>query len=94
MYTGHVCNLELGTPDEINSYSSPRIVHSHLIPQLLPGGAFKKGRKVILVFRNPKDTAVSLYHFLKKNKYTGYGLDISWNCFIDRWMRESRKKIL
>lgn len=87
--TKHVFNLELQAPDK-NSFN-PRILRTHILPQLLPSDAFKKGRKIILTCRNPKDTAVSLYYFLKKEKYTGYGLNISWNCFIDHWIKESCK---
>ena len=85
----HICNVELGTPEELAMFPSPRIVQSHLLPHLLPDNAFK--RKVILVFRNPKDTAVSLYHFLHKERFTGHGLKLSWKCFIDHWMTESSK---
>ncbi|XP_078581569.1 sulfotransferase 6B1-like [Branchiostoma floridae x Branchiostoma japonicum] len=47
---------------------SPRIVHTHLPWHLAPKMlSSPKGKvKVIVVMRNPKDTAVSLYHFLHK----------------------------
>ena len=85
----HISNIDLATPELLAMFGSPRILHSHLLPQLLPDKAFNK--KLVLVFRNPKDTAVSLYHFLKKERFTGHGLNLSWKCFIDQWMTESSK---
>ncbi|XP_066300445.1 amine sulfotransferase-like [Branchiostoma lanceolatum] len=47
---------------------SPRIIHTHLprylAPKMMSSPTGKV--KVIVVMRNPKDTAVSLYHFLAK----------------------------
>ena len=80
-------NIDLATPEEIAMYPSARTLHSHSLPQHLPDTVFK--RKIILVFRNPKDTAVSLYHFLQKDRYIGHGLKLSWNCFIDQWMTDN-----
>lgn len=89
--TVQLYNLDLLTAKELAACPSPRILHTHMTPDLLPSDAFKKGRKLILVFRNPKDAAVSFYHFLKKERYTGDGLNISWNCFVDHWIRKSCK---
>ena len=46
---------------------SPRLVVSHLPFCLLPDDLFAKS-KVIICFRNPKDTVVSKYHFEKMIK--------------------------
>nr|ACO09587.1 Amine sulfotransferase [Osmerus mordax] len=40
----------------------PRLFASHLLPSLLPQGLRKRG-KIIYFARNPKDVAVSFYHF-------------------------------
>ena len=87
----YIGNVDLVEPEKLAMFPSPRTLHSHLLPHLLPDVAFKK--KIVLVFRNPKDTAVSLYHFLRKERYTGHGLKLSWNCFIDHWMTGSSKYI-
>lgn len=44
---------------------SPRVIKSHLPPYLLPKGIWSNGAKIIYVIRNPKDMAVSLYHYLR-----------------------------
>ncbi|XP_053717979.1 amine sulfotransferase-like [Synchiropus splendidus] len=44
---------------------SPRLFSSHLVPVFMPPGLKEKKAKMIYVMRNPKDVAVSFYHFSK-----------------------------
>ncbi|NXF00054.1 ST6B1 Sulfotransferase, partial [Menura novaehollandiae] len=42
---------------------SRRILVSHLTPDVLPPSIFQSKAKILVLLRNPKDTAVSYYHF-------------------------------
>ncbi|NWR46285.1 ST6B1 Sulfotransferase, partial [Regulus satrapa] len=42
---------------------SRRIIVTHLRPDLLPPSIFQSKAKILVLVRNPKDTAVSYYHF-------------------------------
>ncbi|NXO75997.1 ST6B1 Sulfotransferase, partial [Sitta europaea] len=42
---------------------SRRIIVTHLRPDLLPPSIFQSKAKVLVLVRNPKDTAVSYFHF-------------------------------
>lgn len=79
--------LELFTVDEVEALQSPRVLSTHMKPDMFPADAFKKGHKIILLFRNPKDTVVSLYHHLRKDRAVGDGLKVSWSCFLDAWIQ-------
>ena len=85
-------NFEFATPEELAAFTRPRKMNSHMMPSLWPVDAINSGR-IVLLFRNPKDTVVSLFHFLQKERLIGEGLDISWNCFIEKWMNSSRNTL-
>uniref|UniRef100_A0A8C5SK03 Sulfotransferase n=1 Tax=Laticauda laticaudata TaxID=8630 RepID=A0A8C5SK03_LATLA len=44
---------------------SRRIIKTHLNPQKLPKSVFEQKAKILVLLRNPKDTAVSFFHFSK-----------------------------
>ena len=73
--------LELTKNEIVEQMPSPRILTSHLIPTSVPQAIFPKRPKVILLYRNPKDTAVSLYYHMQKMPGTDY--KISWNCHVE-----------
>lgn len=61
--------LEFLTPDIINAESSPRIFNTHLQFSMLPSQQFRDKRtKLVHVYRNPKDVAVSLYFHLRQHE--------------------------
>ncbi|XP_060567370.1 sulfotransferase 1B1-like [Ruditapes philippinarum] len=62
-----------------------RLISSHLPPKYLPTDHIANGGKTILVFRNPKDSAVSMYYMMRKQKIVG-DFDISWNQFLRYWL--------
>lgn len=51
----------------LERFSGPRIFKTHSLPRLLPGAcdAATPTPRVVVVVRNPKDTAVSLYHHIR-----------------------------
>lgn len=56
----------------IENSSSPRLIKTHLPYSLLPESVHLELPKIIYVVRNPKDVCVSLYHFTRYIKETGY----------------------
>ncbi|XP_060590853.1 sulfotransferase 2A1-like [Ruditapes philippinarum] len=62
-----------------------RLLTSHLHPKRLPRDHFANGGKTILVFRNPKDSAVSMYYMMRKQKVVG-DFNISWDKFLSYWL--------
>ncbi|XP_066446853.1 sulfotransferase 1C2-like isoform X2 [Eleutherodactylus coqui] len=53
--------------DELNNMIAKRIIPTHLSYDMLPRDFKEKKCKVIYIIRNPKDTAVSLYHYYRDN---------------------------
>ena len=50
------------TPAEINGAPSPRVLNCHYPLKYLPTQLFEKKTKIVHVYRNPKDVAVSFYY--------------------------------
>ncbi|KAM4693529.1 sulfotransferase 6B1-like [Discoglossus pictus] len=62
--------IECGSPEhfeDINKMPSPRFLSTHLQADNVPKSIFKVKPQILVVIRNPKDTAVSCYHFYQKN---------------------------
>lgn len=62
--------LEFGAVDKykkMETLPSPRVYATHLHHDNLPKAVVQNGTKILVIFRNPKDTAVSLFHFHSKN---------------------------
>lgn len=77
--------LEVYGKDVVDNMPSRRVLTTHRGPNGVPTDLFKSLGKPILLYRNPKDTVVSLYHHLKKMPVAAY--NISWNCHIDSWLK-------
>ncbi|KAJ8913236.1 hypothetical protein NQ315_016179 [Exocentrus adspersus] len=60
-----------------------RFIKTHLPFSLLPQNLLQVGCKVIYLARNPKDVAVSFYHFSRSSRTLGYVGDFPrfWNYF-------------
>lgn len=46
---------------------SPRFLGTHMHPDDIPSSFYEKKTKMLVVFRNPKDTLVSYFHFYNNN---------------------------
>lgn len=68
---------------------SPRLLKSHLKMSMLPTRLFDSKAKVIYVVRNPKDAAVSFYHFCLK--LPTYPLYKDWSEFFEYFCDGLRK---
>ncbi|KAM3912454.1 sulfotransferase 1C4-like [Leptodactylus fuscus] len=71
--------------EEVNLMPSPRVLKSHLPVHLVPPSFWEHNCKVIYVARNPRDTAISYYHFdqmLQFHPETG-----SWEDYLERFMK-------
>lgn len=51
--------------DLIDKQESPRVIKTHLPANLLPNQVWTVKPKIIYIARNPKDLAISLYHYVR-----------------------------
>ncbi|KAI1886384.1 hypothetical protein AGOR_G00213460 [Albula goreensis] len=63
---------------------SPRFLGTHMHPDNIPATFTDKKTKMLVIFRNPKDTAVSFYHFSVKNPVLP--TPESWDKFYAEYM--------
>ena len=77
-------SLEADALKKLEDMPSPRLIQSHLHLCLLPDDLIDKS-KVVICLRNPKDTVVSYYHFVKLASHFGYEGDFPtfFNLFMD-----------
>ncbi|NXJ12153.1 ST6B1 Sulfotransferase, partial [Odontophorus gujanensis] len=79
--------VECGDPDKyqrMEQIPSPRILATHLNYDFLPKSIFKNKAKILVLFRNPKDTAVSFFHF--HNNVPSVPSYSSWDEFFSEFM--------
>ncbi|KAM4607426.1 sulfotransferase 6B1 [Polymixia lowei] len=63
---------------------SPRFLGTHMHPDNIPASFYAKKTKMLVIFRNPKDTLVSFYHFSNNNLILPSGQ--SWENFFSHFM--------
>lgn len=73
------------TFENIEQQESPRLLFTHLFPCHLSEDLRQKAKFIILL-RNPKDTAVSMFHLLRRDVLHNH--DITWDDFVDVFLRE------
>lgn len=58
--------LDFAPLKEFRDLPSPRILNTHLPPHVLPKEVQKKKTKLVFIYRNPKDVAISLFYCYSK----------------------------
>jgi len=79
--------IEFFGPDVIqvmDQTPSPRLLGTHLHPDNIPASFYAKKTKMLVIFRNPKDTLVSFYHFSNNNPVLPSGQ--SWESFYSNFL--------
>lgn len=79
--------IEFFGPDGIkvmDETPSPRFLGTHMHPDNIPSSFYTKKTKMLVIFRNPKDTLVSFYHFSNNNPVLPSGQ--SWESFYNNFM--------
>lgn len=80
-----------GCYKQADEVPSPRFLKSHMLMRYLPREMLAKKTKVIYVARNPKDAAVSYYHFCLANKLLPI---YRWNDFFEGLCEGLRKSVI
>ncbi|XP_041959273.1 sulfotransferase 6B1-like [Alosa sapidissima] len=79
-------HLEFMSPDmqkALAQEASPRLMATHLHPDEMHPSFREKKAKILVVWRNPKDTLVSFYHFMNKNPVLP---SVEWDKFFSDFM--------
>ena len=87
------CNMSEHMHIDFKALPSPRLIKSHLTYSTTPRSTNKDDQsKYIYVARNPKDTAVSLFHFTEQlSKETGSGYNGPWEFFAKLFIEGNGK---
>lgn len=81
--------LEYRDLNHLSQLPSPRVLNSHLDLEQLPKDFVDKGCKMLYLSRNPKDVAVSMFHFVSSDLLSDY--QGSWDGFQDLMLRGESK---
>ncbi|XP_008292064.1 sulfotransferase 6B1 [Stegastes partitus] len=79
--------IEFFGPDTLkvmDERPSPRFMGTHFHPDNIPKSFYEKKTKMLVIFRNPKDTMVSYYHFSNNNPVLPSAQ--SWDAYFSQFM--------
>ncbi|XP_053320419.1 sulfotransferase 1C2-like [Spea bombifrons] len=76
---------DLSKLEELSNINSKRIIPTHLSYDMLPTDFKVKKCKAIYIIRNPKDTAVSLFHYYRENPHLPT-ID-AWPAYLEMFLR-------
>ncbi|XP_072018270.1 LOW QUALITY PROTEIN: amine sulfotransferase-like [Amphiura filiformis] len=68
------------------SWSSPTVFMNHLPEHMMPKQIYEGKGKVVFVLRNPKDSAVSMWHFFRPSKFNPK--HEQWDTFFEQFCTE------
>ncbi|NP_001091145.1 uncharacterized protein LOC100036897 [Xenopus laevis] len=75
---------DVGKLEELKSITTRRIIPTHLSYEMIPNDFKDRKCKSIYIIRNPKDTAVSLFHYYKDNP--NLPTIESWHAYMDMFL--------
>ncbi|XP_026211864.1 sulfotransferase 6B1-like [Anabas testudineus] len=78
--------IEFMAPDIIKGLDqvpSPRFLGTHMHPDNIPASFYENKTKMLVIFRNPKDTLVSYFHFCNNNPVLP---TVKWDSFYSDFM--------
>ncbi|XP_069048066.1 sulfotransferase 6B1-like [Lepisosteus oculatus] len=76
---------DLSKFDELRNLPSKRLIPTHLSHDMIPVQFKTKKCKMIYVIRNPKDTAVSMFHYYQQNPLLPK--IEKWSTFLDMFLK-------
>nr|XP_012640945.1 sulfotransferase 6B1-like [Microcebus murinus] len=71
--------------EELKMYSKRRVIPTHLSYDMLPRNIKQKQCKIVYIVRNPKDVAVSLFHYYRDNP--NLPCIETWPAFLELFLR-------
>ncbi|XP_033728429.1 sulfotransferase family cytosolic 1B member 1-like isoform X1 [Pecten maximus] len=81
---GKIMAMDYEPTEKFDALDSPRILVSHLYPKHIPKSVIDEKCKIVYIYRNPKDTAVSAHSFLRRLNIHGYkGYEGQWEHYFE-----------
>ncbi|XP_012935470.1 sulfotransferase family cytosolic 1B member 1, partial [Aplysia californica] len=77
--------VEIHSREYFHGLPSPRILNIHERPEHMPADLMKGKAKIVFVYRNPKDVAVSFFHHFKG--FSAYCLEGNFSNFLKRFVQ-------
>ncbi|XP_072025593.1 sulfotransferase 6B1-like [Amphiura filiformis] len=76
-------HMRIPTYERGKDWPSPRVFMTHLPEHMMPKQIYQGKGKIVFVLRNPKDLAVSMWHFLRPKKFNPKYEQ--WNTFFEQY---------